>query len=107
MTGNNTQDVRKEQLALLRFEKKLAGLAAVVAAGSATAASASDKVGAKAAEAAYADIQAALVNLADVTSKAHAALDDTVREAGLRALEAHGMPKPDPSVVVRSILGLG
>ena len=31
------KDVRKEQLVLLKFERKLAGLAAFVAAGSATA----------------------------------------------------------------------
>ncbi|MEL6361306.1 MAG: hypothetical protein AAFR21_09470 [Pseudomonadota bacterium] len=101
-------DVRKEQLVLLKFEKKLAGLAAFVAAGSATAASAANKVGDEVSLQAYNDIQQALINLADVTSEAHAALQAKASEAGVRALEiSGGVPKDPPAQVVRSLLGLG
>lgn len=101
-------DVRKEQLSLLKFEKKVAGLAAVLAAGSATAASASDKLGGEEAAEAYAAIQQALVNLADVTSAAHAVLEERVVTEGLRALEFSArVPKMPLESSVRSILGLG
>ena len=101
-------DVRKEQLSLLKFEKKLAGLAAVLAAGSATAASASDKIGSAEAAEAYDAIQKALVNLADVTSSAHAAMEARVVEEGLRAIEFGArVPKLSVGESVRSILGLG
>lgn len=102
-----TKDVRKEQVQLLKFEKKLAGLAAFIAAGSATAASAADKVNAEATMKAYSDISNALLLLADVTTKAHAALEASVVEAGVRALQANGAPKNPPSEVVRSLLGIG
>lgn len=102
-----TEDVRKEQIVLLQFEKKLAGLAAFVAASSATAASAADKINAEATMKAYDDIKAALVHLADVTTQVHASLQSTVVEAGVRALEASGMPKNPPAEVVRSLLGIG
>ncbi len=103
------KDVRKEQLVLLKFERKLAGLAAFVAAGSATAASASTKVNADATVKAYEDIRAALVHLADVTTQAHAALQSCVTEVGARALEATGggHPKVTAAEGVRSILGIG
>ncbi len=102
-----TKDVRKEQVELLKFEKKLAGLAAFVAAGAATAASAADKVNADVTLKAYADISNALVHLADVTSMAHSALEASVFEAGVRALQVNGAPKNPPSEVVRSLLGIG
>jgi hypothetical protein len=101
------KDVRKEQVQLLKFEKKLAGLAAFVAAGAATAASAADKINAGATMKAYDDISKALVHLADVTTQAHAALQSTVVEAGVRALEVNGAPKNPPSEIVRSLLGIG
>ena len=104
-----TKDVRKEQVELLKFEKKLAGLAAFVAAGAATAASAADKVNAEATMKAYADISNALVHLADVTTKAHTALEAQALAAGLRFFEANGggTGKNPPAEVVRSILGIG
>lgn len=101
------KDVRKEQLVLLKFERKLAGLAAFVAAGSATAASAADKINPEAAVGAYEEIQAALVHLADVTAAAHVALEATAAAAGARALEASGTPKVNVAEMVRSALGLG
>ncbi|MFN0024021.1 MAG: hypothetical protein ACKVS5_08980 [Parvularculaceae bacterium] len=104
-----TKDVRKEQVQLLKFEKKLAGLAAFVAAGSATAASAADKINAEATMKAYDDISKALVQLADVTTQAHAALQSSALEAGVRIFEANGggTGKNPPAEIVRSLLGIG
>ena len=103
-----TKDVRKEQLVLLKFEKKLAGLAAFVAAGSVTAASASTKVNSDATTKGFEDIRAALVHLAEVTTQAHAAMQESVAAVGARALEAGGgMPKVSAVETVRSILGIG
>ena len=104
-----TKDVRKEQIELLKFEKKLAGLAAMLAAGSATAASAADKINGEATMKAYDDIRNALVHLADVTTEAHAALEASVTELGVRALQlgGGGTPKDPPSEVVRFLLGIG
>lgn len=102
------KDVRKEQLELLKFEKKLAGLAAFFAAGSASAASAAEKLNGEATLKAYDDIRDALVRLADVTAEAHQTLQQSATEIGVRALEiSGGVPKPPPSEVVRSLLGLG
>ncbi|MEK7264675.1 MAG: hypothetical protein AAB227_01125 [Pseudomonadota bacterium] len=102
------KDVRKEQLVLLKFEQKLAGLAAFLAASSATVASAADKINGEATMKAYQDIQVALVQLADVTSAAHQSLQGTVAELGVRVLEASGgTPKASTAEVVRSVLGIG
>jgi hypothetical protein len=104
------KDVRKEQVFLLRFERKIAALAAFLgSAGAASAASAADKLNAEATLKAYDDLRAALVHLADVTTEAHAALQSNVLNAGVRALEVFGggAPKNPPSEVVRSLLGLG
>lgn len=103
------KDMRPEQLVLLRFEKKLAGLAAFVAGMGASAATASTKVDADAAAKAYEDIRQAVVHLADVTSAAHAALQSSAGELGVRlmAVGGGGTPKDPPSAVVRSLLGLG
>lgn len=104
-----TKDVRTEQLALLKFEQKLAALAAFVAASSATAASAADKINGEATLKAYQDIRQALVHLADVTTEAHAAMQATIADSGVRVLEATGggAPKTPPSEVVRLLLGIG
>ncbi len=78
-----SKDVRKEQVKLLQFEKRLVGLAAFLAAGASTAASASTKINHEAASRAYDDIRVALAHLADVTSQAHAALDASVASEGV------------------------
>ena len=101
------KDVRKEQVTLLRFEKKIAGLAAALAAGSATASSAGQKLGGTAASDAYADIEASLLHLADVTTKAHEALNAEAMALGYKTLQVSGVPKDPPAEVVRSILGIG
>lgn len=103
-----SKDVRKEQLFLLKFEKKLTGLAAFLAAGSATAASAADKINAETTMKAYEDVRDALVRLAEVTGQAHQTLQQCAADAGARALQVGGgMPKPNSPEVVRSLLGLG
>lgn len=103
-------DLRKEQVTLLRIEKQIAGLAAVLAASGAAAAKGVDgKLHALEGAQAYAQIEAALVNLADVTTKAHEALNVRALETGAMLLEASGggRPKLGTGEVVRSILGIG
>lgn len=84
------------------------GLAAFLAAGSAAAASASDKINSEATIKAYDDIRDAVAHLADVTAHAHAAMQTGVTEIGARALQiGGGQPKVSASEAVRSLLGLG
>ena len=90
-------DLRKEQLVLLRFEKQIAGLAATLAAGAVAAKGLDGKLHASEGAEAFAEIQTALVNLAEVTTRAH----DLFQAAG------GGLPKFEPLGAVRSILGLG
>ncbi|GJL91899.1 hypothetical protein [Hyphococcus sp.] len=103
------KDLRKEQLVLLRFEKQIAGLAAVLAASAVAAKGVDGKLHASQGAEAYAEIQTALVNLAEVTGKAHEALNAKALEAGATLFKAAGggLPKFEPSEAVRSILGLG
>lgn len=104
------EDLRKEQTKLLRFEKQLMGLAASLAAGGAIAKSVDGKLHATDAATAHAALQDALVALADATSAAHAAIEARADEAGVRLLNivaGGGLPKPNASAAVRSILGLG
>lgn len=95
---------------LLKFEKRLAALAAFVAAGSATAASASSKIDSEKTVAAYQEIKEALAHLADVTAGAHRELEQAAIETGVRMLNiGGGLPKDPPPIGggVRSLLGLG
>ena len=103
------KDLRKEQLALLRFEKQIAGLAATLAAGAVVAKGVDGKLHASEGAEAYAEIQGAVVNLAEVTGKAHDALNAKAMETGAKLLEAAGggLPKFQPLGAVKSILGLG
>lgn len=102
-----TKDLRKEQVALLRFEKKIAGLATILATGAATAQAAEAKMGGAAASQAYADLQKSLMDLAETTGKAHDALNAHAEAIGATVLQVNGVPKQPPLEVVRSILGLG
>ncbi|MEL6212028.1 MAG: hypothetical protein AAFY22_06825 [Pseudomonadota bacterium] len=102
-----SKDLRKEQVALLRFEKQIAGLAAALAAGSATAQAAQEKIGGDAAMQAYADLQASLIDLAETAGKAHEILNAHAEAVGATVLQANGVPKRPPVEVVQSILGLG
>lgn len=102
------KDVRKEQVALLRFEKQLAGLAATLAAGAGVAKAADGKLNATEGVEAYAEMQAALVHLAEVTGKAHDAMNAKAIEVGATILNAGGgTPKKPPAEVIASILGIG
>jgi len=103
------KDIRKEQLVLLRFEKQIAGLAAILAVGATAAKAADGKLHASEGAAAYADIQAALMNLAEVTGNAHEVLNAKALEMGAQMFQTTGggLPKGDPPAVVASILGIG
>ena len=103
-----TKDLRKEQLVLLRFEKQIAGLAATLAVGATAAKAADGKLHATDASAAYADLEAALVHLAEATGRAHEVMNVKAAEAGAKIFQASGgIPKFEPSKAVASILGLG
>lgn len=102
------KDIRKEQVFLLRLEKQIAGLAATLAVGASVAKAADAKLGAAEASESFANLQAAMMNLAEVVTHTHAALNAKAAEAGARILEASGgVPKDPPSQVVASILGIG
>ncbi len=101
-------DVKKEQVALLRFEKKVVGLAGLLAAGAATAKVVDGKLNATDATAAYAEMEAALIRLAEATSQAHEVLAAKATESGVMMLQATGgVPKRSVSSAVASILGIG
>ncbi len=103
-----TKDLRKEQLALLRFEKQIAGLAVSLAALGGAAKAADGKLHATQAQQAYVELEAALVHLAQVTGQAHEAMNAKAVETGAKLLQAvGGIPKSEPPAVVASILGLG
>ncbi|MBI1393382.1 MAG: hypothetical protein GC152_11635 [Alphaproteobacteria bacterium] len=103
-----TKDVKKEQIELLRFERKLVGLAAVLAAAGPTVASAAEKTGGDASLGAYREISDALVKLADATTAAHQAVEAAATQAGVDFMQANGLPKAPPAAeVVRSLLGIG
>jgi len=103
-----SKDVRKEQVALLRFEKKVVGLAAALAAGAATAKSVDGKLNASDGAAAYAEMEAALLQLAEATNHAHQVMAAKAAESGAIMLQATGgVPKRAVSSAVASILGIG
>jgi len=77
----SNQDVRREQIALLRFEKELTSIAETLAEGEKVAMSTDQKVGSSDASAAYAEMKDALLKLAEVTENAH----ETLRIKALNA----------------------
>jgi len=97
------QDVRKEQVALLRFEKQLAEMAKTLRDGAATAESTDAKLGTNEATAAYEEMKAALVRLADVTSVAHENLRSQAVSSEGRFIDFN-IPKELPRRRVTSIL---
>ncbi len=104
-----TIDVKKEQLELLQFEKKLTGLAAALAAAGPMVAATARKTGDDSSLAAFQKVSDALVRLADATTEAHVTMEVVAQRAGLDFLRASGLPKgvPSSSETVRSLLGIG
>lgn len=129
----NSKDIRKEQIALLRFERVLpeqakqlvaggkvnrvsiaCGLASVVGASFVASyklgsvepiAHAANAVVTYAANVAQGD--KLLMSMANIISDGHAAVERVAVEGGLRLLEAGGgTGKPDAASVVKSILGV-
>ena len=78
------KDIRKEQIALLRFENQLVAMAETLAAGSIVAEETDAKTGTAAGSAAYAEMKAALQNLANVTSNVHDSLMEKALTSDLR-----------------------
>lgn len=101
-------DIRKEQLALLRFEKQLVALAATLVAVGGAAKAADAKLGVTSGADAFASLQNTLMTLAQATGEAHAALNAKAIEVGARMYMASGgIPKKEPGEGVASILGIG
>lgn len=79
-----------------------------LAAGGAVAHAADAKLNASEGVEAYAQMQAALVHLAEATTKAHEVMNAKAVEAGATILNAGGgNPKQPPTQVIASIFGLG
>lgn len=93
---------------LFRFEKELVALAGTLAAGAATVKVVNDKLGGDA-MASVEKVQNALIQLAQVTGEAHAALNVRALEAGHTLWQTSGgIPKSDPPIeAIASILGIG
>ncbi len=128
-----SKDLRREQLALLRFEKTLIGAAQEKAAGkllnkagvlasltavTAAAASVAEKLGdatplqyaAEMERAAFAanDANAWLTDLAGIVSRGHSAIEALAQKGAFEILQAGGgTPKQPPSEVVASLLTSG
>ena len=101
----SNQDVRKEQIALLRFEKQLAEMARTLRDGATIATSTDAKLGTTEASAAYEEMKAALVRLADVTSEAHENLRSQAVSSKGRFFDANSIPiKSRVGQEVRSLL---
>jgi len=102
------KSLKKEQTALLRFEKELIGLGAglgVLTAGA--GASAQNVVGDMAAEQAEA-IQSAYLNLVETVQAAHYAMESSAAAAGAQLLHASGTPKNATLMeMAKSALGIG
>lgn len=102
-------DLRKPQIALLRYEKTLAASAAALAAAGAAAARAEEAGMGDAFAGAFADLQAAHLDLAETVQRAHDALQAKAVGACAHLVDG-GLPK-DPAVsvlgAVKSALGLG
>lgn len=103
-----SKSLKKEQVSLLRFEKQIVGLAGALAAGGVVAKAVDEKLNTSEGAAAYAEIQSALVHLADVTSRAHEVINSKAVSAGLETLQASGgTPKRSVSSAVASLFGIG
>ncbi len=100
------QDLRKQQLTLLKYEKTIKNGALVLGAGGAVAAANADKVLGGEAAAALADLREAHMALAQKASEAHDVLGMAALEAGARVSDG-GLPKETINTVVKSLLGLG
>ncbi len=98
-----SQDVRKEQIALLRFEKQLVAMAETLAAGSLTASSTDEKLQTREASIAYKKMKKALQNLADETGCAHETLMNRAVKSNGRFIEFDQVAKPETSGVKREI----
>lgn len=101
-------DLRKEQLMLWKFEKQLIALAATVAAGAATVKAVDGAIGGGSGPEALSRVQNLLLQLAQATGDAHAALNARAIETGAMLWQTTGgIPKSEPARAVASILGIG
>lgn len=100
------KSLKKEQIALLRYEKSIAASAAVLGAiGAGAAASANDTLDGLSMEA-LAKIQEAHIALAQAVSDAHDAMQEKAVAVGAPLVDG-GLPKERLVEAVKSTLGLG
>lgn len=100
--------LRKEQLALLKFEKQLIGLGAGLGALFAAAGpSAKTIIGVVPADE-NAKVQEAYLNLVEAVQSAHNAMEQSAISAGAELLKATGVPKTQSlTEIAKSVLGIG
>ncbi len=87
------QDVRKEQIALLRFEKQLVEMGKTLATSEAIARSTDAKLDTDKSSMAFEEMKSALLNLAEITEKAHDSLMNEASNKGgitLKQINKHG-----------------
>ncbi len=101
-------DIRREQLALLRFEKHVAALAVLLAQGAEAARSADEKLSFHKGEEAVEEMRGMLARFAEEISRTHDAFYQRACDLDVHMLKASGgVPKEDMQEVVASILMLG
>lgn len=99
--------LKQEQVKLLQVEKQVIGLGAGIATlTGAVAANASEVLG-KDVDAHAAKITDAYLNLVQAMQAAHDALGEQAAAAGVKLMEARGMPKDPVLEAAKSALGLG
>jgi len=99
-------DLRKEQLKLLRFEKEMIASTATLATFIAAASAKAETLGDSESLAMLEKLQNAQIGLAQTASQVHDFLGGRASEIG-GLLVSGGQPKKPPSEVVLSLLGLG
>ncbi|MEM9705894.1 MAG: hypothetical protein AAF850_07435 [Pseudomonadota bacterium] len=99
------KDLRREQITLLKFEKKLEELAQSFAAARPTVARTDSALAAPVASDGYEQVRLGIISLSNALSEAHTAIKTRADELGVRTADAFGLPKRDPYGAIRSILG--
>ena len=100
------KSLKKEQVALLRFEKSLLGLGAGLAAlNSGAGATTAQKIG-EIADLHTTAMQTAYLNLVETVQAAHDAIEASAVGAGIDLLQARGQPKASVLEAALSLFGI-
>lgn len=93
------KSLKKEQVALLRFEKELLALGAGLAVLSQGAGANAAEVVGEVSTTHATKLQEAYLNLVAAVQVAHDAIESSAIGAGVQLLQARGQPKEDPPVL--------